>query len=924
MPTFPTYRGELPPCLHPLNLGHYFWLAYWVCFRPTALKCYLYQADPELYWAMSDLNIFNSLRLPAYRNLYLMVPGVNLLLLALVSLPVVLAISWIQNTSVSFLDIAWSAVGVAVMGVFVVILTLINITLGGVNVASSVTLGVTLSVALGIVDGIADDVASGAAFGVAFGVAFSAFKEVGFLYAFKKVSVAFGVAVGAFSIAVGVLFGFLDSIAVGVALIIGTLRLLPFYPLQLVLALRSRFRGKHPVEWDELVILPLPGTQQLLTRRLQQNEKRGLRLVVDVLRNTFQGHYAQRALQAYLHSHSAPLHFFYTLVTCPDMNEYFFVPDIKRDLRLAPTNRAVLLNQLSGWGASLILSDEKLLSSVGLVWRLTWRRRDRRLTPLTQFAGMLDELLLQKKFPSEDFDLFPYRQIYDRLTDYPGGVEIANSFDAMAIFLSYNHLSALPAAAKVVEKLQLHRISLETAIRPTVITALTRLKEIGAEIATYQDATTRANKQAALLRATDALDKLDEYVVAEVVAPEQTILRRLLGQWRKLVSEAGGEEGRAQISGPVPNPYIAGNPVIGDLFVGREDIMGELEELWTKPGQCPSVVLYGHRRMGKSSILQNLGDRFGAQTVIIDFNMQRVGNIASTGELFHALALELYDSLPPAGQQELGEPQEESFTTRNPYNTLNRFLKQLDGLRGEGRFIITLDEFELLEEKIEQQRLEPNLLDYWRGLIHTYPWWIMAFAGLHNLEEMRRDYWHPLYSSVKAIPVSFLSPKAALRLITQPSPDFDIDYDPEAIERIINLTNGQAYLIQHICHALVTRFNRQTFEEGREGKRRFTLEDVETVINAPEFYRDGNAYFHGVWDQAEKSQPEGQLKILEKLSSAEMSLPELVEETALTEQQVLQALTALKNHDVIEQRGDNFVYRVKLMRRWVARRTARL
>ena len=41
MLTFPTYRGELPQCLNPLNLRHYFLLAYWVYFRPTALKCYL-------------------------------------------------------------------------------------------------------------------------------------------------------------------------------------------------------------------------------------------------------------------------------------------------------------------------------------------------------------------------------------------------------------------------------------------------------------------------------------------------------------------------------------------------------------------------------------------------------------------------------------------------------------------------------------------------------------------------------------------------------------------------------------------------------------------------------------------------------------------------------------------------------------------
>ena len=71
MPTFPVYPGELPKCLNPLNLRHYFLLAYWVYFRPTALKCYLYQADAKLYRTGSGLGIFRTLANPAYRNLYL-------------------------------------------------------------------------------------------------------------------------------------------------------------------------------------------------------------------------------------------------------------------------------------------------------------------------------------------------------------------------------------------------------------------------------------------------------------------------------------------------------------------------------------------------------------------------------------------------------------------------------------------------------------------------------------------------------------------------------------------------------------------------------------------------------------------------------------------------------------------------------------
>lgn len=90
MPNFPTYRGELPECLSPLKLRDYFLLAYWVFFRPTALKCYLYQADPELYRAGAGLKIFRTLSVPAYRNLYLLVPGVTVLLALLIGLPIAL------------------------------------------------------------------------------------------------------------------------------------------------------------------------------------------------------------------------------------------------------------------------------------------------------------------------------------------------------------------------------------------------------------------------------------------------------------------------------------------------------------------------------------------------------------------------------------------------------------------------------------------------------------------------------------------------------------------------------------------------------------------------------------------------------------------------------------------------------------------
>jgi len=394
-----------------------------------------------------------------------------------------------------------------------------------------------------------------------------------------------------------------------------------------------------------------------------------------------------------------------------------------------------------------------------------------------------------------------------------------------------------------------------------------------------------------------------------------------------LASDEQGELARIPVRRRVANPYVAGNPVTDQRFVGREDILQLLEEIWQREKQCDSVVLFGHRRMGKTSILQNLGVLFsqqavGDRTVIVDFNMQRIGRVENTGKLLFYLAEKMYNAWVECTQTDIGELNQEEFIN-DPYIAFDRFLQRLDRVVDGARFIVTVDEFELIEKQINESRIEPELLANWRGTFQTYPWFIMAFAGLHNLEEMRSDYWNPLYSGVRAIRVSFLRREAAQRLITQPTPDFPLDYDSDAVEQIILLTNGQPYLVQLICDNLVNRFNRQTFNQGITRDSRFTVEDVEAVINSQEFYQDGSAYFEGVWKQAKDSPPDGQLEILKALIDTNLSSTELAERTGLSIDRVREALETLKRHDVIIDRGDEekiYTYTVELMRRWVKER----
>lgn len=315
----------------------------------------------------------------------------------------------------------------------------------------------------------------------------------------------------------------------------GAFRLL-FYPVQIVLAFFSRFRSQwHPILWDDLLVLPVPGTRALLQSRLKASERSGLADVAEVLQNPFQRVFAQQALQHHLQTTATPLQFIYFLLTNPDLNTYIVPPIAPRDWQLLPTTKQVMLGELANQKVDFTSDGINYLAEN---WAriLTRFRRKGRVTNLTNFAKFLYQLAYTKAIETEDFNLSSLQKIYNQsyatLTEYPGGSEIEDSLEAMAIFLTYQQLSDFAGAGELVDGFSL----IETPLRPSVLIALTRCGEIGRTSSAFTTATTM-EKWAILAQMTRSLDQLDDYVVENVITPEQGILRRIIAQWRRIVSK---------------------------------------------------------------------------------------------------------------------------------------------------------------------------------------------------------------------------------------------------------------------------------------------------------------------------------------------------------------------------------------------------
>jgi hypothetical protein len=463
----------------------------------------------------------------------------------------------------------------------------------------------------------------------------------------------------------------------------------------------------------------------------------------------------------------------------------------------------------------------------------------------------------------------------------------------------------------------------DASLRPDALTTLNRLRAVALEAAVAHESLSKLNRSAALNRALGELTRLLGDIAQTCPHPEREIVARIATRWRDLLGVAASDIGQIVVTQPIDNPYVIGNPVVGAQFKGREDIIQRLEELWSGTGQRPSVVLYGHRRMGKSSILRNLGRyRFGADTLVADCNMQRVGRVTHTGELLYDIAVALWQAtfpiqLPPSPWP---APGLDDFN-QSWYASFNRFIRALDAHRHGRRLILTIDEFEIVEQLIDDGLVERELLAYLRGLMQTEHWLILALAGLHTLKKMASDYFEPLYASVVPVQVSFLSNATLRQVIANPAEDFPLDYAPETLDLIYRLTHGQPYLAQLIGHNLVHAFNVERFERNAQREPRFTAADVEAVVTSLDFYEQGSYYFRGLWSQAEQSSPAHQTDVLRVLAPyiEGLTVAELHRETRLEESTLHGALATLAQHDVVEQDGEMWQYRVELMRRWVMR-----
>lgn len=393
------------------------------------------------------------------------------------------------------------------------------------------------------------------------------------------------------------------------------------------------------------------------------------------------------------------------------------------------------------------------------------------------------------------------------------------------------------------------------------------------------------------------------YRIAGLREPLSSEFRAAATKWLEIAQHQFDEVYRITSKEPAPQLFRAGDPVDREqeAFVPRYAVIGELEQQIMLSTGCPGIVLYGRRRMGKSTILRNLTDFLPTNVTPIVVSMQRPEMFASIASLTGFVSRELHAQLDGADNEEVSN-------LTGFFQTLKTINDHLEA--DDKRLLLAVDEYETIDKKIGEGVFPLELLDTIRESIQSHRRITWVFAGSHEITELQHAAWTSYLVSARTIEVPFFTLAETRLLLTDPvkhstlwrnnpdkRPRFDAAFWGEGgIERIQAEAGGWPHLVQLIAETIVDLIN----EEDADG---VSPELMERALNKA-IVRGHNVLYQLM--RGESLLP-GEWDYLSAFREVEQQAPP--KDAAVNK--------SLRRRLLIEENGGQWQLRVPLMARWL-------
>lgn len=315
----------------------------------------------------------------------------------------------------------------------------------------------------------------------------------------------------------------------------------------------------------------------------------------------------------------------------------------------------------------------------------------------------------------------------------------------------------------------------------------------------------------------------------------------------------------------ISKPYSIGGPAT-TWFYGRHHLLEMMaDNLPLRSGQGTSMIVYGLKRTGKTSVVKrlishtlvdrNLNTEY--LPIYHDLAMSPKTAFSSDECFLHNLKKIIMDNLPSNLCTTLNKSyKEEPDRDYEDFVSFQKFWDAAIKTIGSRRLLLVLDEFSLLNAHITlfkgKEGLSPQLFTYLSNLIQSTDQLVFIFTGTYVLYEMMRQKAQDIAKICYPYLVCYLDEESTRRLIQEPVTDnlsgSGLYYEPRVVDRLVKVTACHPYLIQLICSYLVDRMNNLKYNIVNLSDIDAVLEDL---VNIPAQSQNISAI---LWDELDQPQ----------------------------------------------------------------------
>ncbi|ALG68325.2 ATP-binding protein [Beggiatoa leptomitoformis] len=358
--------------------------------------------------------------------------------------------------------------------------------------------------------------------------------------------------------------------------------------------------------------------------------------------------------------------------------------------------------------------------------------------------------------------------------------------------------------------------------------------------------------------------------------------------------------------------YIIGSSIgSSERFIGRKKLIQTLKEAWQQTDDKPAILLLGQRRIGKTSLLNQLERMSLEECQLLPIKID-----AQAWQTEREFLMAVIDRLAKKLKIPCITLPDNDYRATFSYFITHTIHIPL----AHQRILLMVDE---TEDLFSAQKYYGSLVGYLRSMMqgHEYPL-LLLFSGAHKLKAIAKQKDSVFFNTTQEFTISYMNSHETSELLTKNAQNY-LEFSQLSLEVAYQLTHGQPLLLQMLGNQIIEQFN-DCLESNQTRSIYVDYNDIQQaadkVANAKE-----NKAFTEHWDKIslvtqsvlavfavesdEENHPFLDIEVLDRAIKAH--------KLSLQRHELADILDDLTNEEILQRTELTYGFVVPLYRRWI-------